>query len=344
MLHLLRFPLASVDKVRHITDVATLKVLARPERLAMLRRLMSRPATLTQLGETLGHHPAWVRHHLLSLEQAGLVEPAGERKEKGYVEKYYRATGRAFAVSLVLLPEDEERTIVVAVGSDDPALDLLADQLRARPGCPDLVNLAMGSLEGLIALRQGVGDCCGCHLPDPDGGDTNHSHVRHLFPGRTVAIVTLAERRAGLMVAPGNPLGLRDLSSVAARRARFAHRNPGSGTRVRVDRLLAAAGLPPSALTIPAPDALTHDEVAELVALGAADAGVGLEVAARRRSLDFIPLYQERYDLVIPRERLEEQRLQALVACITTPEYPAAVERLDGYSAAATGHMEQLTA
>ncbi len=332
-----------MDKVRHITDVATLKVLARPERLAILRRLMSRPGTLTQLGEALGHHPAWVRHHVLSLEQAGLVEPAGEHKEKGYTEKYYRATGRAFAVSLVLLPEDEERTIVVAVGSDDPALDLLADHLRQGPDGLDLVNLAMGSLEGLIALRQGIGDCCGCHLPDPEGG-VDHSHVRHLFPGRRLTLVTLADRRAGLMVAPGNPLGLEGLAAVAARRARFVSRNSGSGTRVRVDALLAQAGIPASAVTTPVADALTHDEVADLVAAGLADAGVGLEVAARRHDLDFIPLYQERYDLVIPRERLEEQPLQALVACIRTPEFPAAVEGLEGYSAAATGHVEQLTA
>jgi len=332
-----------MDKIRHITDVATLKVLARPERLAILRRLMSRPGTLTQLGEALDHHPAWVRHHLLSLEQAGLVEPAGEHKEKGYTEKYYRATGRAFAVSLVLLPEDEERPIVVAVGSDDPALDLLADHLGRGPAGLDLVNLAMGSLEGLIALRQGVGDCCGCHLPDPDGG-TDHSHVRHLFPGRQLTLVTLADRRAGLLVAPGNPLGLEDLAAVAARRARFVSRNSGSGTRVRVDALLAQADIPASALTTPFADALTHDEVAGLVAGGLADAGVGLEVAARRHDLDFIPLYEERYDLVIPRERLEEQRLQALVACIRTPEFPAAVEGLEGYSAAATGHVEQLTA
>ncbi|HSL95709.1 MAG TPA: substrate-binding domain-containing protein [Thermoleophilia bacterium] len=330
-----------MDKVRHITDVATLKVLARPERLAILRRLMSRPGTLTQLGEALGHHPAWVRHHVLSLEQAGLVEPAGEHKERGYAEKYYRATGRAFAVSLVLLPEDEERTIVVAVGSDDPALDLLADHLGQGPD--DLVNLAMGSLEGLIALRQGVGDCCGCHLPDPDGG-ADHSHVRHLFPGRQLTLVTLADRRAGLMVAPGNPSGLEDLGAVAAQRARFVSRNSGSGTRVRVDALLARAGIPVSALTTPVADARTHDEVAGLVAAGLADAGVGLEVAARCHDLDFIPLYQERYDLVIPRERLEEQRLQALLACIRTPEFSAAVEGLDGYSAAATGHVEQLTA
>ena len=333
-----------MDKVRHITDVATLKVLARPERLAILRRLMSRPATLTQLGEALGHHPAWIRHHLLSLEHAGLVEPASQHKEKGYVEKYYRATGRAFAVSLVLLPEDAERTIVVAVGSDDPALDLLAEHLQRSPDGLDLINLAMGSLEGLIALRQGVGDCCGCHLPDPDGTETNHSHIRHLFPGRTLTLVTLADRRVGLMVAPGNPLALEDLTAVAARRARFANRNAGSGTRVRVDRLLALAGVPTSALTTPVADALTHDEVADLIATGVADAGVGLEVAARRHDLDFIPLYQERYHLVIPRERLQEERLQALVACIRARDFPAAVEGLDGYSAAATGHLEQLTA
>jgi putative molybdopterin biosynthesis protein len=332
-----------MDKVRHITDVAVLKVLARPERLAMLRRLMSRPATLTQLGEAFGHHPAWIRHHLLSLEQAGLVEHAGERKEKGYVEKYYRATGRAFAVSLVVLPEDDTRDIVVAVGSDDPALDLLAGLLREGPAGLDLVNLAMGSLEGLIALRQGVGDCCGCHLPDLDGAESNHSYVRHLFPGRTLALITLAHRRVGLMVAAGNPLALEDLDSVVARRARFVHRNAGSGTRVRVDQILARSPNA-GALTSAVPDALTHDEVARHVEADVVDAGVGLEVAARRRGLDFMPLYLERYDLVVPNESLEEERLQTLVDCIRAPAFPAAVQDLDGYSAAATGRLEELTA
>jgi putative molybdopterin biosynthesis protein len=332
-----------MENVRHITDAGALKVLARPERLAMLRRLMSRPATLTQLGEAFGHHPAWIRHHILALEQAGLVEPAAQRKQKGHVEKYYRATGRAFAVSFMVLPEDEERTIVVAVGSDDPALDLLADHLRLMPAPLDLVNLAMGSLEGLIALRHGIGDCCGCHLPDPDGDESNHSHVRHLFPGRTLALVALAHRRIGLMVAPGNPLGLEDLSAVTRRHARFVHRNTGSGTRVRVDRILARAGVSAATLTSPVADALTHDEVARHVADGVADAGVGLEVAARRRGLDFVPLYLERYDLVIPRERLEEERLRSVVACIATPDFATAVAGLDGYSATATGHMEELT-
>ena len=101
-------------------------MLANEERLRLLRLLMRGPATLTQLGVVVGHHPAWVRHHILSLEQAGLVELVETRPTKGYVEKFYCATARAYAVDFMVLPDEGERGLLVLLGSDDLALDLLA--------------------------------------------------------------------------------------------------------------------------------------------------------------------------------------------------------------------------
>ncbi|HQH21052.1 MAG TPA: helix-turn-helix domain-containing protein, partial [Thermoleophilia bacterium] len=97
-----------MEEISHIGAIDTVRVLANAERLRLLRLLMRGPATLTQLGAVVGHHPAWVRHHVVSLEQAGLVELVETRPTKGYVEKFYCATARAYAVDFVVLPEEGE--------------------------------------------------------------------------------------------------------------------------------------------------------------------------------------------------------------------------------------------
>ncbi len=156
-----------MEEISHIDAVGSLRVLASEERLHLLRLLMRGPATLTQLGAEVGHHPAWVRHHVLSLEHAGLVELAETRRHKNVVEKFYCATARAYAVNFMVLPEAGRNGLLVLVGSDDPALGMLAQRLRDDPSAPDVLTIAMGSLEGLIAMRQGVGHVAGCHLLDP---------------------------------------------------------------------------------------------------------------------------------------------------------------------------------
>ena len=187
-----------VEEIRHIGAIDTVRVLANDERLHLLRLLMRGAATLTQLGAVVGHHPAWVRHHILSLEQAGLVELVETRQTKGYVEKFFCATARAYAVDFMVLPEEGERGLLVILGSDDLALDLLARRLREDEEGPEIITMAMGSLEGLIALRHGLGHVAGCHLFDAESGDFNRSYARALFPGRALLLVTLAHRQQGL--------------------------------------------------------------------------------------------------------------------------------------------------
>ena len=228
-----------MEEISHIGAIDTVRVLANDERLRLLRLLMRGPATLTQLGAVVGHHPAWVRHHILSLEQAGLVELVETRPTKGYVEKFYCATARAYAVDFMVLPDEGERGLLVLLGSDDLALDLLARRLREDATGPDVITMAMGSLEGLIALRHGIGHVAGCHLFDAESGDFNRSYARALFPGRALMLITLAHRQQGLIVPAGNPRGLQDLAGAVSAGARLMNRNRGSGTRVWLDRLLA---------------------------------------------------------------------------------------------------------
>jgi putative molybdopterin biosynthesis protein len=331
-----------MDELRHVERVDQLKAIANDDRRQILRLLMGRPATLTQLGAKLGRHPAWIRHHVVALERAGLVELVEERPTRGYVEKFYAAAARAYAVDLLLLPDESENEVIVVVGSDDLALDLLAQQLREKPEPADLITVRLGSLEGLIALRHGLGHAAGCHLIDAETGEPNAPYARRLFPGRALVLMTLARRQQCLITAPGNPLGLASLADVAARGSRMVNRNPGSGTRVWIDRDLAAAGLRPIDLPGYEDEVGGHLEAAAMVADGRADAAVGLRAAAEQLGLGAIPLFDEQYDLVIPREFFEGELLRPMIAQIDSDEFRATVAGLPGYDAGMTGAVLHL--
>jgi putative molybdopterin biosynthesis protein len=331
-----------MDEVRHIDAVDTLRVLASEERLRLLRLLMHAPATLTQLGAEVGHHPAWVRHHIMSLERAGLVEFAESRVTKGYEEKYYRASARAYAVDFMVLPEAGEHGLLVMLGSDDLALDLLTGRLRADTGAPDVVTMAMGSLEGLIALRQGLGHVAGCHLLDPESGEFNVSYARALFPGRSLMLVTLAHRQQGLILPRGNPRGIGSLTEAVAGGAVLVNRNRGSGTRLWIDRLLAASGINPASVAGYGDEVATHDHAAGAVAAGEADVALGILPAARAHGLDFVPLLEERYDLVMPREHYESTLLAPLLEVLNDEGFKNLIDAVGGYSTRETGHVAAL--
>jgi len=333
-----------MDDLRHIDQVAQLKALANDDRRAILRVLMARPATLTQLGERFGKHPAWIRHHLLALEHAGLAALVEERQTKGYVEKFYAATARAFAVDLLVLPDEAESDLIVVVGSDDLALDLLAEEIRDDPSAPDVLSIRLGSLEGLIALRHGLGHVAGCHLIDGETGEANAPYARRLFPGRDLVMITLARRQQCLLVAPGNPLALGSLADVARSGARLVNRNRGSGTRVWIDRTLAAASVKPADVVGYDHEVSGHLDAARAVAEGQADAAVALFAVARQLDLETIPLFDEQYDLVTPREVFEAPLLRPLVERVTSDRFRREVGRLGGYDAGSTGVVTALSA
>jgi putative molybdopterin biosynthesis protein len=331
-----------MEEISHIGAIDTVRVLANDERLRLLRLLMRGPATLTQLGVAVGHHPAWVRHHILSLEQVGLVELVETRPTKGYVEKFYCATARAYAVNFMVLPEEGDRGLLVILGSDDLALDLLARRLREDQKGPEVITMAMGSLEGLIALRHGLGHVAGCHLFDAESGDFNRSYARALFPGRALVFVTLAHRTQGLIVPAGNPRGLEDLAGAVSAGARLVNRNRGSGTRVWLDRLLAGGGVDAVRVAGYEDEVMTHDAAARAVAEGAADVALGILPAASAYGLDFVPLVEERYDLVTPREHYESDLLAPLLGLLNDDAFKREIDDLGGYVTRETGAVTAL--
>lgn len=313
--------------------------IADAHRRTILQRLMVSPATLSQLGRELGRHPAWIRHHLKRLEAVGLVELVDIVTTRNYTEKFYRATAGAFAVHLLVVPEQADRDSVVVLGSHDFALELLASEAAGAPGAPAVVPAAIGSLDGLIALRQGLADVAGAHLLDADSGDYNLPFLKHLFPDRAVVAFTLAHREQGLIVAPDNPLGLRDIADLARPGLRFANRNEGSGTRVWLDRALRDAGVDGPVIAGYDAPLSTHTAVAEYVAAGLADVGVGIRPAAERLSLGFVPLFRERYDLVVDAARIDDPALAPLLDRLLAGSFRREVRRMTGYDADHTGEQ-----
>jgi len=330
-----------MEHIRRIQNFEQIKILADPRRLAILRLLMARPYTLSQMGEVLGLHPAKIRHHLKKLEAAGLVELVMTRVVRGFVEKYYQARARAFSLQEIILPDSNVSNTFVALGSHDLALELLAEQLTGpgRSAQVELLTVPVGSLEGLIALRQGAAQMAGCHLLDVESGEYNLPYVRHFFPDRSMTLITLAHREQGLLVAPGNPLRIRKVEDLERQDVRFVNRNKGSGTRLWLDRKLDQLDMAPESVRGYDHEVRTHTRAAERIAQGQADVGLGLRAAAQQHNLDFIPLYQERYDLVLPNEQLENPHLSPLLDRLLSVKFRSIVHDLGGYDTTHTGEL-----
>jgi putative molybdopterin biosynthesis protein len=236
------------------------------------------------------------------------------------------------------LPVSADRETVAVLGSHDLALEALARQLGLKKSfLVDLLILPVGSLEGLIALRQGVSQLAGCHLLDADSGEYNLPYVRHIFPDRDVSLLTLAYREQGLMVSPGNPQKIHSLQDLSRQDVTMVNRNRGSGTRLWLDHQLAQISLSPQEVRGYSREVRTHTAVAEAIRQGKADTGLGLMASARQHGLDFIPLFQERFDLAIPQEQIENQRLQPLLDFLQSAEFRHIVRGLEGYDTAHTG-------
>lgn len=244
--------------------------------------------------------------------------------------------GREATVEL-LRDREEIENAVVAVGSHDLCLDVLADLLRAGGSGVRLSSSHVGSTGGLLAIKRGVCHLAGCHLLDPDDGSYNVRAVARLLPGVPLRLVRLVERQQGLMVRQGNPLAIEGLPDLARPDVMFVNRQAGSGTRVLLDRELARLGIGAGSVRGYTLEEHTHMAVAVAVQSGAADAGMGILAAARALGLGFVPVAQESYDLVIPEEHMEHPGLLRLLDVVGSREFRARVAALGGYDTGRTG-------
>ena len=244
--------------------------------------------------------------------------------------------GQEVTVELYRNPCEIERT-VVHIGSHDLCLDLLAQYL-ADSG-RRFTSANAGSLGGLMALRRGDAHLAGSHLLDPATGDYNISYVQKYLPGVPVVLLTFVYREQGLMVAKGNPKRIGTLADLARDDVRFVNRQRGAGTRFLLDYHLGKLAIDPETINGYRREEFTHMAVAVAVHSGVTDCGLGIASAAHALGLDFIPLEQERYDLVIPRAHYESDLLGPLLDLIRGPQLRRVVAALPGYD---TAHMGEV--
>ncbi len=200
-----------------------------------------------------------------------------------------------------------------------------------------LTSANVGSQGGLVALRRGEAHLAGCHLLDPISGEYNLAAIREYLPGVPVVLVGLVNRQQGLMMAHGNPKRILGLADLIRPEVVFVNRQRGAGKRVLLDYHLRRQGLEREAIKGYAHEEYTHLAVAASVASGRADCGLGNRAAADALGLEFVHLFDERYDLVVPREHFEAPILKPLLDLLQEPAFRQAVLALPGYDVGPMG-------
>ncbi len=241
-------------------------------------------------------------------------------------------------------PQSELDKTIFCIGSHDMTLDLIAQFLSEYDR--RLTSANVGSQGGLVALRRGEAHLAGSHLLNPETGEYNISYIRQYLPNQPVKVVTLVGREQGLLVRKGNPKGIKDLKDLNRPNAEsenaqvsFVNRQRGAGTRVLLDYRLNLLGIAPDSIIGYNQEEYTHLGVAAAVASGRADCGLGIAAAAKALELDFVPLFQERYDLVILKEYAESDLLAPLFTVLERSDFQTAVANLPGYDVSEMGNL-----
>jgi putative molybdopterin biosynthesis protein len=244
--------------------------------------------------------------------------------------------GAEVQVHLYREPKEIENTIF-AIGSHDISLDVLAQFLTAYDR--RLASANVGSLGGLVALRRGEAHLAGSHLLDPETGEFNLRYIHEYLPEARIKVVALVGRQQGLLVRKGNPKGIKTLADLANPEVVFVNRQRGAGTRVLLDYNLSLLGIAAEEIRGYNFEEYTHLAVAAAISSRRADCGLGIAAAARALDLDFIPLFDERYDLVIPEEYTSGHLLSPLFEVLEDPEFRQTVASLPGYDVRPMGRV-----
>lgn len=329
----------------------TIEGLTMEPRLVMLLESIARTGNLQAAAKTTGlsYRHAWglleaAANELgesLVVPQQGKgtrLSPLAERLLAGLVDAsgplaagIREAEARLHAALETTLDTGPAKSVIVHA-SHDLALARLRDLLQSDKSTALELHF-QGSLDCLAALRRKQCDIAGFHLPIMPGASALVAQLRPWLRLKSLRVAHLFDRTQGLMVATGNPKKLVTIADLARKGVRFVNRQPGSGTRLCFDFLLADRGLRPGAIHGYAHEEFTHAAVAATVASGMADAGFGIEAAAREQGLGFVPLVKEHYYLAVRATILRQPRLRTLLAHLEQPAFKKMVSNLAGYKA-----------
>jgi len=244
-------------------------------------------------------------------------------------------------VTVELLRNKEEiKNTIVCIGSHDNTLDLLANSIKKNYPDYSLSSAHVGSMGGLMALKRGEAHCAGTHLLDEYSGEYNVPFIKQFFPDRKMVLVNLVYRQQGLLIKKDNPKNISGFEDLLRDDVLFINRQPGSGTRLLLDKYLKEKSISPSMIKGYEKDEYTHMAVASAVLTGLADTGLAIYSSAKALDLNFIPVASERYDIAVPYEFMETEMLHILFKIIREDdEFRSMVQSLGGYDTSDMGKV-----
>ena len=275
-----------------------------------------------------------VGRRLVALAQA---PPAMRLAASGGVLRH--AAARRAHIAPLRSAQEIDATLLV--GGCDPAVTILGEWMARHRAPAILAPIAQGSGRALAALVAARVHAAGVHLCDSRGGEDNLDAVRRALGRRRASMINFARWELGLAVKPGNPLAMRVIGDLARPRLRIVNREPGSGARVVLDRALAGLNVAPRSIAGYERELSGHLEIAAAVAADEADAGLTLRVAAEAWGLGFVPVREERYDLVILEREMDSSPVRAMLDALNTRSFAGEVSQLCAYD---TSRMGQIVA
>ena len=332
------YPVSAILTLRlFLRDLIAARLGVSPEKPSFIEAVLSRPVAsrlgvdefirikLGRVGDRMMATPASRgAGAVMSLVRADgiLTVPAG-----------HEGIGAGETVNIELLRSVEEvENTLVFIGSHDNALDVLTDLLHGlRPSCR-LSSAHVGSMGGILAVRRGEAHMAGTHLLDEDTSEYNVPYLKRLLPGHPLKLINLAYRTQGLIVPRGNPKGIKGIEDLTRPGVSFINRQRGAGTRLLTDLRLKELGISGDGVSGYEREEYTHMNVASAVASGSADTGMAILAAASALDLDFIPVAEERYDLIVPAAHEGDAKVQAALRVIReSREFRDRVMALGGY-------------
>jgi putative molybdopterin biosynthesis protein len=252
----------------------------------------------------------------------------------------YEPGDRAFA--RLLKPIDRIARTVRILGSHDPLIDEAADELRRQDIGAYVCSSHVGSMGAILAISRGEGQLGGVHLLDETDGSYNISYIERYFPKGGVALVECVQRVQGLMVQKGNPKNIRGFADVSRSGISYVNRQKGAGTRVLCEYLMKQNGVSPGDIHGYRREELTHTAVAAQIKANSADCGLGILAAARIYDLDFIPVCNEQYDLLVSLRAMETPQVRAFLRVLGGDAFRRRLENLGGYTIGQPGRIRKI--
>lgn len=269
---------------------------------------------------------------------AGLISSLSKAQGIISVDAASSGINAGSTVPVRFLRKSKPENTILAVGSHDLALELLGVFMRRRKEDIFLSCANVGSMGGIMAIRNSEAHIAGIHMLDDKTGRYNVSFAERFLPEGAWQLVHMAMRQQGLIVLPGNPKGITGLADLLRPEVTFINRQRGSGTRMLLDYQLGQAGFSFDQIFGYEKEVGTHMAVAASVMAGSADTGLGVQAAAEALGLDFIPVAQEQYDLLLNFAD-DDERLALIIETLQSAEFRHEVESLGGYDLSEAGKV-----